>query len=270
MTDLRHSARGEAMKTERYDAGLPCWVGLGTRDAAVTAEFYGALLGWDCPEGPPEYGGFRTCLLKGVPVAGMGPTRGSAPIGWRTYVSVTNIDKTIDKVSAAGGSVLLPRADVASAGRLAVVADKMGAPLGLWQAGDFHGAGIISEPGAYTWSELITDDADESAAFYGAVFGWTMTSPSPHDSLRRAEWQLNGRSIAGVLPRPPAMPAEMRPYWDVYFAVADTDATVTKAAEIGATVLRSPTDVEHGRFAVFADPAGHFFSVIKPANTRAS
>ena len=35
--------------------------------------FYGGLLGWDCPEGPPEAGGYSVCELRGKTVAGLGP-----------------------------------------------------------------------------------------------------------------------------------------------------------------------------------------------------
>ena len=56
--------------------------------------------------------------------------------------------------------------------------------------------------------------------------------------MKRQEWELGGRPIAGMLPRPSAMPPAMRPYWDAYFAVAETDATVETAQRLGAAVLR--------------------------------
>lgn len=86
------------------------------------------------------------------------------------------------------------------------------------------------------------------------------------DASDRREWQLGGRSIAGLLPRPPAMPAEIPPYWDVYFAVEDPSATAEAAARLGGTVLLPPTDIAHGHIAVFADPAGAVFSVTAPAH----
>ncbi len=58
------------------------------------------------------------------------------------------------------------------------------------------------------------------------------------------------------------MPAEMPPYWGVYFAVADTDATVAKAQELGAAVFMGPMDIEPGRFAVLADNVGAMFNVL--------
>ena len=40
------------MEFERYDDGVPSWVDLSSPDLAKSREFYGALFGWNCPEGP--------------------------------------------------------------------------------------------------------------------------------------------------------------------------------------------------------------------------
>jgi predicted enzyme related to lactoylglutathione lyase len=251
------------MKVETYEEGTPCWIGLGTDKAAVAADFYGGLFDWICPEGPPEHSGFRTCLLGGVPVSGMGATRGNAPQGWRTYFSVADLEVTIERAVRAGGSVILPATDVATAGRLAVLADPMGVPFGLWEPLSFQGISIIDTHGSLAWCELITDDVAQSRRFYGEVFGWTVSDPSPDDPYKRADWLLNGRAIAGIMPRPPSMPSEMKPYWDVYFQTEDLGKTVATARTLGAQVLLESMENHHGRFGVFLDPVGSIFSVIQ-------
>ena len=55
----------------------------------------------------------------------------------------------------------------------------------------------------------------------------------------------------------------MPPFWGVYFAVDDCDATVADAKGRGASVMAEPVDIPPGRFAVLADPQGAFFNVIK-------
>jgi predicted enzyme related to lactoylglutathione lyase len=54
------------------------------------------------------------------------------------------------------------------------------------------------------------------------------------------------------------------PYWMVYFAVADVDASTTRVSELGGTVVVPGQDIESGRFrfAVVTDPAGASFSVL--------
>ena len=45
----------------------------------------------------------------------------------------------------------------------------------------------------------------------------------------------------------------------MYFAVADADATVAKAVELGATVIMPVTDTPYGRLAQLTDPTGATF-----------
>ena len=96
------------------------------------------------------------------------------------------------------------------------------------------GAQLVNEPGTYCWSELITTDLEASKAFYKAVFGWDAEDQGPPGGPPAyTEWKLDGRSVGGMMLKSADMPADMPPNWGVYFAVADTDATVAKAQELG-------------------------------------
>jgi hypothetical protein len=53
--------------------------------------------------------------------------------------------------------------------------------------------------------------------------------------------------------------------WVAYFAVADTDATVAKATELGGSVIAPPFDMPYGRMAVVADDQGAVFAVMTSA-----
>ncbi len=253
------------MEYERYDDGVPSWVDLGSPDLAKSKQFYGGLFGWDCPEGPPEAGGYSVCTLSGKTVAGLGPHMNpDFPPAWMTYVNVDDADSTVAKVSAAGGIVFAPPMDVMDAGRMAVVADPLGAVFGLWQPKVHTGAQLVNEPGTLCWSELITTDLTASKTFYHAVFGWDAEDQGPPGGPPAyTEWKLAGRSVGGMLPKQADMPADMPPNWGVYFAVADTDATVAKAQELGGAVFMGPTDIEPGRFAVLADNQGVVFNVLR-------
>jgi hypothetical protein len=246
------------MDIKTYEPGVPCWTELGSPDPESAAAFYGTLFGWEFVENSARGGGYRTALVRGRPVAGLGPFGPELP-GWTTFVAVADADKAADAVTAAGGTVLSPPSDVSGAGREAVFADPSGARFAVWQAGGHHGAGISGEAGAYSWGELITDDVDASASFYGSLFGWTVTGRE--GPLNRREWQLEGRAISGLLPRPPAMAREIPPYWDVYFTVADVAGTAARAVEAGATQLMAPTDIGIAYIAVFLDPQGAVFTV---------
>ncbi len=250
------------MEMDRYDHGVPSWVDLSTDDLPKARAFYGSLFGWDVPEGPPEAGGYTLAAIGGKPVAGLGPKMNpDFPSVWMTYVIVDDADAVVGKVGGAGGQVLVPPMDVMDVGRLGIVADPVGAVIGIWQPRAHKGAGVVNEPNTYCWSELVTTDVDGAKAFYADVFGWGAETQGG-DGMAYTEWKVDGRSVGGMMAKPPEMPAEVPPYWGVYFAVTDADAAVARIGELGGTVMMGPMDIEPGRFAVALDPGGAPFNVL--------
>lgn len=247
---------------ESYEHGVPCWVDLGTPDLARASAFYAALLGWDVQQAPAPAGGYSLCQLRGRAVAGIGPQQRPGPSAWLTYVSVDDGDAAAAAVREHGGRVLTAPVDVREAGRMAVLADPAGAVFGIWQAGTRRGAGLVAEPGAVRWNELVTVDVQGALDFYPAVFGWKAESHGQPGSSGYTEWKVDGRPVAGMMAKPDTMPAEVPPYWSVYFGVSDTDAAVARVTELGGEVTVPPTDIEPGRFAVLSDPMGAVFSII--------
>lgn len=251
------------MDIKKHDEGAPSWVALTTPNIAVSTQFYGQLFGWEYEDGFGGLNTSKTCLVRDRPVAVMTPEVGAERGVWTMFVNVTDADKTAELVTIAGGSVLTQPHDLGASGRSAVFADHSGTTFGVWQAGSHAGTGVVDEPGTSSWSELITDDVEASQAFYGLVFDWSLAAPE--GPLNRREWQLNGRAVSELLPRPPVMPAEIPPYWDVYFTVADAEAATRAVDSLGGTTLMRPTPIRQGTIAVFADPTGAVFTVMEPS-----
>jgi predicted enzyme related to lactoylglutathione lyase len=247
------------MKTDDYRSGVPYWAQLSTSDPAAAASFYEAMFGWQLPGGQTG-----VCELGGVAASVIETATADEPSKWTTYLYAEDLEAALDHVVATGGAQVQAPRESASGHRVAKFADPSGAVIGLFARGS-SAATLVNEPGALIWGELITDDVQASAEFYRGAFGWDLSEPS--GPLNRREWLVDGRPIAGLLPRPAAMPAEMPVYWDTYFGTADPDAATQLAATLGATVLMGPADVEIGRIAVFADPTGAIFSVLAPATT---
>jgi len=249
------------METNGFDHGIPSWVDLGSPDIESAAAFYSGLFGWNVEEaGPPESGGYRMAMLRDRPVAGLGPQMNPGPPFWATYVTVADADAIVELVKGAGGQVFMEPMDVLDVGRMAVFADSTGAAFSVWQAKTHVGAGLVNEPGALVWNELMTTDVEGSKSFYQAVFGWDAVT---HEGeMPYTEFKLADRTIAGMMEKPPTVPAEVPPHWGVYFAVDDADAAVAKVAELGGSLMMGPTDIEPGRFAVVADPSGATFNVM--------
>lgn len=250
------------MDTDFYREGLPCWVELTTPDAESSQDFYGRLFGWEFSAGLSGAGQSRTGSVRGRTVAGISPAPGAGRAMWTAYISVEDAAKAAEKAVAAGGRVLQAPHGLGAAGTAALLADHAGTTFGVWQPDAHPGAGIRGEHGTFHSGELITDDVQASASFYGRLFGWTLAET--YGPLGRRHWQLDGDPVSMLLPRPPAMPAEIPPYWDVMFTVDDAAETAEAAIGLGAAVLMPTTAIEHGTIAVLADPAGAVFTAISP------
>jgi predicted enzyme related to lactoylglutathione lyase len=250
------------MKRTEYAPGTPNWVDLGVDDLDAAAAFYGELFGWACSEPGPveETGGYRMFLLGDEMVAGLGPKQNPGPPYWTTYVSVADADATVAKAKAAGATVYLEPMDVLDAGRMAVFADPTGAVISVWQPGAHPGCGAVNEPSTLCWNELSTRDTAAASSFYEAVFGWTARTTD--GEMPYTEWQLDGQSVGGMMAMPPMVPAEVPPYWLVYFAVEDTEAAVAQVDQLGGSLVAGPMDTPAGRIAVLTDPQGATFAVI--------
>jgi hypothetical protein len=179
------------------------------------------------------------------------------PPAWNSYITVANVDETAAKARELGATVHAPPFDVMEAGRMAVVQDPQGAWFLLWQAKQHIGAGLVNAPGALCWNELGSPDVDGSAVFYSALLGWTtepMEGEMPYLVIKTADGHSNG----GI--RPP-MPPGTPPFWLVYFAVEDLDASLAKVSELGGNVLMGNTDIGIARIGIAQDPQGAVFAL---------
>ena len=249
------------MDVDSYPNGVPSWVDLGTSDLDSARAFYSELFGWDIQEGPPEAGGYSIAELRGRPVAGLGPQQNPGRPYWTVYINVDSADDTAASITENGGQMFMPPFDVMDVGRMAIAADPTGAPFGLWEPKQHKGAGIVNEPNTFSWAELTTDDVETAKSFYGSVFGWASETYG-EGAGAYTESQLADRSVAGIMARPPAMPAEVPNNWGVYFSVTDTDQAVGRVGELGGSTVVPAMDIEPGRFAVVSDLAGAVFNVI--------
>jgi hypothetical protein len=259
----------------RYAHGTPSWTDLATTDLAASKLFYCSLFGWDTSDedsGDPD-APYVIAMQGGKTVAGMmrlspDMQAGGMPPVWSMYVTVDDVDAATTKVRELGGGVLSEPMDVMTAGRMAMCADPTGAVFCLWQARDSIGAEVVNEPNSLVWEQLVTPDVDVSKSFYGGLFGWTSETMQLEDRPPYTVWTIEGQENAMGGATPPLMPG-MPPSWGIYFAVADCDATVAQAKDLGATEMVEPNDVPGvGRSATLVDPQGAAFTVMAMANEQ--
>jgi len=247
-----------------YEAGTPSWVDLMTTDPEAARTFYGELFGWEFGNDDPESSNYAMCRLRGMDVAGIvgSPAPEGMPTAWTTYMATDDSDTLAERITAEGGTLIMPPDDVADLGRLVVAKDSTDAVFGSRQAGRHIGAQLVNEPGTVIWNELVTSDLGVAQTFYSAAFGYewedydTGEGGPPYRLLK-----VGDRTVGGAMEMTSDMPEGTPSHWMTYFAVADVDQTTALAEKLGGAVQMPPTDSPTGRFAVLRDPQGGLFAV---------
>lgn len=250
-----------------YEAGAPCWGELTSPDTEASKAFYGGLFGWDSYTiTHPSFGDYDVFTVGGVTgpeVAGLTALADDTlrPT-WTCYFSVTDAVETAEAVRMAGGQVQTEPVDFGHLGRLAICVDTQGAGFGLWQPHEVFGSRLVDEPGTMCWVQLDCRDPEAAKRFYGDVFGWKAFTADYVAAY--TEWKIADRSVAGM-ERHDELRVDTAAHWAPHFAVADCDASVARAVELGGEMWVPPTTIPPGRFAVVSDPAGAEVVVFRPA-----
>jgi predicted enzyme related to lactoylglutathione lyase len=112
-------------------------------------------------------------------------------------------------------------------------------------------------PGVTCWVDTEQPDLEAATAFYGGLFGWTLTDvvpPGAGDPYVVAT--LQGQDVAALAPAIGDRPAA----WNTYVAVDDTDRAAAAVESLGGRVVLPPADAgPGGRWALCADPFGAEF-----------
>ncbi|MBE9065643.1 VOC family protein [Leptolyngbya cf. ectocarpi LEGE 11479] len=243
---------------DSYENGVFSWVDLITSDQDAAKQFYAELFAWTFQDMPVDTGGIYSMAFKGGrPVAAVfaAPDDQQGPPHWNGYITVKDLDATVQTWQHQGGNVAMPSCDIMDSGRMAMVQDPTGAFVGLWQAKEFVGAGLVNEVNTFCWTELQTRGADKAAEFYQAVFGWELEVDEKPPNYITAS--VKGRMNCGMFDMDKAkLPAEIPSRWAVYFNVADLDESLAAINRLGGKVLMDPIDIEPGRFTTVMDPQG--------------
>jgi uncharacterized protein len=117
--------------------------------------------------------------------------------------------------------------------------------------------GDESMHGKFVWNELATNDIDKAKSFYGETLGWEFEEFRLPDGKYWVA-RSNGELVGGIGDMDTAADTGANsPAWFAFIEVDDVNARVTKAIELGATIIQPATDVLNvGRVAVLRDPTG--------------
>ena len=113
------------------------WIDMTVDDADSVRDFYKAVVGWgheDVAMG--DYADYSMTTPGGEAVSGICHARVSnaeLPGGWLIYITVDDLDASIEACEQRGGEVLVPVKALAG-GRYCVIRDPSGAAAALYQA----------------------------------------------------------------------------------------------------------------------------------------
>lgn len=246
--------------------GAPNWVDLSTSDITSASHFYSRLLGWDVSIIASHMGDYHVGKIGDFEVAGMmaqSPAMQGMPSVWTLFIYVENVGETIHQVERSGGKVMQQPFEIPGGAWVSVVADSTGAMFALISGGEKpEGMYFSQEPGRVCWVELLTRDPAAASAFYSDVFGWDPAIDSS-SGTDYTVFQLADEDVCGMMMMPDEVPAAAPAHWAIYFSATDCEATARRAAELGGSVARPPTDIGIAKFAVLEDPQGGVFNVME-------
>jgi predicted enzyme related to lactoylglutathione lyase len=248
-----------------FAPGAFSWVDLATTETEAAKAFYVGLFGWEAEDRPGPGGAYTTLRLDGEDVAALyeqpeDQRSAGAPPQWNSYVTVRSADDAAARAAELGGTVAADPFDVMDLGREAVIADPTGAVVCVWEPRSRRGAHRVNDVGCLCWNELATRDRPAAERFYAELFGWDLErseGPPPYTTV------LNEGRRNGGIREMVEQEEGIAPHWLPYFASGDLARGVSRAQELGASLLAGPMDISVGGFAVVGDPQGAAFALFQ-------
>lgn len=119
------------------------WNELATSDPQTAMAFYGNALGWTFEAFELEEGRYWVASANGTYLAGIGGLETAAVATtesrWFAFIEVDDVDRRVELARVEGAVVVRPPHDVPGVGRVAVLRDPTGAPIG-WMTGTSVGS----------------------------------------------------------------------------------------------------------------------------------
>jgi len=105
--------------------------------------------------------------------------------------------------------------------------------------------------------QILAKSPDETAAFYGNLFGWKIDANNAL-GYRRIDTCSSQGIQGGIWPAPPHAPD----FVQLFIGVPDVGVAATKATQLGAKVIIPVTTLPEGdQMAVLLDPQGMTFAL---------
>jgi|GEM_PF-612308 len=262
--------------------GAFSWSELMTSKPKLSIKFYKNLIGWDIEK--IQVGGkpYHVIKVNGEEIAGISEypeeNRG-LPARWETFITVFDVDATVNAAIPLGTNIVIPPEDIAGIGRFCTIRHEDGGKFSLieWDEDPVGGQDPpVYVHGSITWSGLQTNDATASKNYLASLLG-----------VELEMFNMGGRTYFVIQPEDPAggttgdlaeplqpkssgpvdaedwIPPDDPPFWLPCIQVDDVDHLSTKVENLGGSMVTQPTDVAGvGRICTIMDPLGGRISLI--------
>lgn len=101
-------------------------------------------------------------------------------------------------------------------------------------------------------AEIRSADPDATRQFFGDLFGWKVASEGAFPGYTFIDTGVDGNPYVAISPLQGAEDEVL-----FFVAVDDVAATLTRAVELGGTIVQPVQEVPGTSFGVFADAHGH-------------
>jgi predicted enzyme related to lactoylglutathione lyase len=101
-------------------------------------------------------------------------------------------------------------------------------------------------------AEIRSADPDATRKFFGDLFGWKVASEGAFPGYTFIDTGVEGGTYVAISPRQGVDDEVL-----FFVGVEDVAATLTRAEELGGTIIQSAQQVPGTSFGVFADAQGH-------------
>ncbi len=241
------------------------WFDLNTTDEKAAQAFYTSVAGWGIDQW--DMGGAIYYMWK-VGADNIGGMREFPPAAleqgahphWLGYIATEDVAATVKQAASLGATVMVQPTAIPTVGTFAVLRDPQGAVFAAYTPeGDAPGHEGMPTPGDISWYELATKDINAALDFYGALFGWTLSSDmdmGPNGIYRI--FARNGQMMGGMYNVSDAMP--MPPSWTFYIFVDDIHAAAARVTAAGGAIMQPPMEVPGGMIFIATDPQGAVFA----------
>jgi hypothetical protein len=235
------------------DFGQIVWYNLVTPNIQESKKFYGSIFDWTFEDIQLKGQKFSVIRHKKVAIGSMLEIPKANASVWLASVSVNDIDEAVARYIKNGGRLLIEPFNVMDSGMQVIVEGPQGEKIAYINNPASPVSFLDNEPNRWIWTELWSNNVQESTAFYENVWKVTTTSTTVQKQPY-FYFQKGTKKVAGMIKNPAT---GTNTQWVPYINMSDIKQLHKKLKDLEVNVMLAPSETSKGRsIVIFQDPYG--------------